>query len=119
MATYKILALFALLALSASATSAITTMQYFMDPYNQYMIQYLGMGSSAAMFMPLPMVSLQQQCCMQLRGMISQCHCGANCQMMQNIGLGQQQMMMNMATQLSYMCNMAPINFQVSPFGCC
>uniref|UniRef100_A0A0E0GU85 BOS complex subunit TMEM147 n=1 Tax=Oryza nivara TaxID=4536 RepID=A0A0E0GU85_ORYNI len=119
--TSKIFALFALIALSASATTAITTMQYFpptlamgtMDPCRQYMMQKLGMGSSTAMFMSQPMALLQQQCCMQLQGMMPQCHCGTSCQMMQSMqqvicaGLGQQQMM-KMAMQMPYMCNMAP-----------
>uniref|UniRef100_A0A0D9ZDM1 BOS complex subunit TMEM147 n=1 Tax=Oryza glumipatula TaxID=40148 RepID=A0A0D9ZDM1_9ORYZ len=122
--TSKIFALFALIALialSASASTAITTMQYFpptlamgtMDPCRQYMMQTLGMGSSTAMFMSQPMALLQQQCCMQLQGMMPQCHCGTSCQMMQSMqqvicaGLGQQQMM-KMAMQMPYMCNMAP-----------
>ncbi|MBC3809764.1 hypothetical protein H8K52_20740, partial [Undibacterium seohonense] len=109
--TTKIFALFALIALSASATTAITTMQYFppalamgtMDPCRQYMMQTLGMGSSTAMFMSQPMALLQQQCCMQLQGMMPQCQYDTSCQMMQSMqqvicaGLGQQQMMMKMA----------------------
>uniref|UniRef100_A0A0D9W9Y6 Bifunctional inhibitor/plant lipid transfer protein/seed storage helical domain-containing protein n=1 Tax=Leersia perrieri TaxID=77586 RepID=A0A0D9W9Y6_9ORYZ len=128
MAAYKILALFALLSLSASSAIAITTMPTMamgtMDPCRQYMMQYMSMGSPTTMFMQLPMAALQQQCCMQLQGMIPQCQCGTTCQMMQNMqqvicgGLGQQQMMMNMATQLSYMCNMATAKFQLSPCGC-
>uniref|UniRef100_A0A0E0D7C4 BOS complex subunit TMEM147 n=1 Tax=Oryza meridionalis TaxID=40149 RepID=A0A0E0D7C4_9ORYZ len=126
--TTKIFALFALIALSASATTAITTMQYFpptlamgtTDPYRQYMMQTLGMGSSTAMFMSQPMALLQQQCCMQLQGMMPQCNCDTSCQMMQSMqqvicaGLGEQQMMMNMAMQMPYMCSMAPVNFQLS-----
>uniref|UniRef100_A0A0D9X7G0 Bifunctional inhibitor/plant lipid transfer protein/seed storage helical domain-containing protein n=1 Tax=Leersia perrieri TaxID=77586 RepID=A0A0D9X7G0_9ORYZ len=133
MAANKVLALFAILALSASAATAITTMQYFtptiamgtIDPCRQYMTQYMSMGSNPTMFMQLPMASLQQQCCMQLQGMIPQCQCGATYQMMQNMqqvicsGLGQQQLMMNMAMQCPYMCNMAAGNFQPCPYGCC
>uniref|UniRef100_A0A0D9X7G1 Bifunctional inhibitor/plant lipid transfer protein/seed storage helical domain-containing protein n=1 Tax=Leersia perrieri TaxID=77586 RepID=A0A0D9X7G1_9ORYZ len=65
----------------------------------------------------MPVVSLQQQCCMQLQGMIPQCQCGATCQMMQNMQY--QQLMMNMAMQRPYMCNMAAGNFQPCPYGCC
>ncbi|BAH92382.1 10 kDa prolamin-like [Oryza sativa Japonica Group] len=134
MASYKILVVFALLALSASAATAITTtIPYFpstlamgtMNPCKLYMMQTLGMGSYATMFMSQPIALLQQQCCMQLQGMIPQCHCGASCQMMQNMqnaicgGLGQQQMMMKMVMQLPYVCNMAPANFQLFPYGCC
>ncbi|KAG8098299.1 hypothetical protein GUJ93_ZPchr0013g35408 [Zizania palustris] len=131
--TTKIFALFALLALSASAATAITTMQYFppmmamgtMDPCRHYMMQTLGMGSSTAMFMSQPMAFLRQQCCMkmQLQAMMPQCNCDASCQMMQNIqqvicgGLEHQQMKMEM--DMPYMCNMAPTNFQLSPYGCC
>uniref|UniRef100_J3MMR5 Bifunctional inhibitor/plant lipid transfer protein/seed storage helical domain-containing protein n=1 Tax=Oryza brachyantha TaxID=4533 RepID=J3MMR5_ORYBR len=137
MATYKILALFALLALSASATTAITTMQYFsptvvantMDPCRQYMMQTLGMGGYTTMlFMSQPTALLQQQCCMQLQGMVPQCQCGTSCQMMMNMqqaicgGLMQPQMMMKMAMamQLPNMCSsMAPDYCQFSPYGCC
>uniref|UniRef100_A0A0E0KJF8 Bifunctional inhibitor/plant lipid transfer protein/seed storage helical domain-containing protein n=1 Tax=Oryza punctata TaxID=4537 RepID=A0A0E0KJF8_ORYPU len=93
MAVYKILALFALLALSASAATAITPMPYLpptiavgtMDPCRQYMMQTTGIGSYATMFMSQPIALLQQQCCMQLQGMMPQCQCSATCQMMQNM----------------------------------
>uniref|UniRef100_J3MMR6 Bifunctional inhibitor/plant lipid transfer protein/seed storage helical domain-containing protein n=1 Tax=Oryza brachyantha TaxID=4533 RepID=J3MMR6_ORYBR len=132
MATYKILALFALLALSASATTAITTMQYFsptvaantMDPCRQYMMQTLGRGGYTTMlFMSQPAALLQQQCCMQLQGMVPQCRCGTSCHMLldmqQAICGGLMQPQMKMAMQLPNMCNSMAPNYQFSPYDCC
>ncbi|CAL4934466.1 unnamed protein product [Urochloa decumbens] len=65
MASSKVFALFALLALCAASASATTCSSYL-----------------PSMMQPLPLTIFQQQYCTMMQGIMSpQCHCGATCSM--------------------------------------